>query len=177
MCVHGLARWEPDLFKQLQQRLLASRSAAASRSLAEEAAPLRQSESRYDRPGVGGGVESSALHAAALGARGDEKEAQAREEGQEAADVGVYHALLRRGCCVDGALAFVGHYKKWAYREATGGDDADGDATTGGGGEEGGGETGGGEAGRADRSRQPGVDAKRRLEQLLPPEEVCEETC
>jgi len=164
MCLHGLARWDPEIFRELAARLRRARTAQDSSARAHAAAPTR-GKSKYDSVDMLG-VRPSALLAAELAER--EKEAAETEATLEETRTSVFDELIGQDVCIAGALAFVGRERSWLYRQRTSRSvqDADANATGATSGEA---LTAGSSVGS---SRAPGVDAKRALEHLRPPAEV-----
>lgn len=161
MCLHGMARHEPDKFRFLNEKLKAARKAVKEHA-AGQAVAATGGATVYDQDILG--VAPTELHAAAKELRAEEH-SEAEAKALDAAETQVYRALLDCNCCVDGALLFVGRARTWAYHARRADEDADADAT---GAEPGAatGATGGGS------SRAPGIDKKRQLSGLLPPNEV-----
>ena len=159
LCLHGLARHEPETFRELCSELSSARKKQEAAARAEETAPTR-ADGVYDTAIAG--VDATALHAAAQAARAAAK--LPATETLEHIETKVYHDLLDLGCCQDGALALVRHWPKWAYGRVrkraaddatgTGGAPTEDDTT--------------GAAGPSGASRAPGIDDKRNLKHLLP---------
>ena len=106
MCLHGVAKHDPELFSGLIAKLALSQSAVTAAEAANAVAPDR-SASVYERPMLGGAARSELAEAAAK----VEKKLQSHDSVVRY----VYQTLLSHDCCVDGALAFVGKGHAWAY--------------------------------------------------------------
>jgi len=170
MCLHGLARHEPDKFSAFTSRLKKASSAEATAKQAEHGAKA-EGKSVYDKQGLYG-AQSSTLHAAELAARKDE--AAAKTESLQEAQEGLLEALLAQDVCVDGALAFLGRSNQWLYRATKKVPAGDVDATGGTTGDDAGPSTA---ATSSWGSRHPTIDAARRLQDLPSVDEVRRSGC